>query len=137
MKRIVFGLFLLVFCSASQAASFLLENQDSIIRIEAELDANSISRIERTNRIITENPGKFPEYDESGGYILHPLEPNRASAECHSGFPADPVNAGDGHCVSMTFTQLCHRYYFLFRWVRRGAYYRMESFSVLRTCHEP
>lgn len=120
-----------------QAASFLLDNVDSIVRIEAELGADHVSMIEKTNRIMRENPGKYPIYDGKGSYDLLPLEPERASSGCFSGFPGDPVNEADGHCVIQSHVSLCHRYTYLFRWVRRGDYYRMESFTILRTCHEP
>jgi hypothetical protein len=135
MILVVLSCFLLL--NECRAASFLLDNGGSVVRIEADLRSDHISLLEQTNSIMKENPGKYPSYDEKWSFELLPLEPERASVGCHDGFPSDPVAAGDGHCVTTHHTQSCFRTSYTFKWVRRGMHYVLLGLSMTRVCHVP
>jgi hypothetical protein len=125
--------------STAHAATFVLNIKGGKpIVVEGELGADHIRAIERTDAILLENPGFYPEYsDDSGSYTLLPLkavQPSKSGSACFRGFPSNPYNEADGHCVTQIHRQACYEYAYEFIWVRAGSYYRLATFVMRRYC---
>lgn len=127
----------LLLATGAQAATFIIDRgKEKPILVEGELDADHIDSIEQSDPLLRANPGYFPHFGESGIELI-PLSdssPAKADAQCASGFPSNPYDHPDGHCVTQMFRQSCHEYQYVFIWVRAGSYYRLQSWTMLRYC---